>query len=389
MSGTRPWQKWREIMPAVRLARISLGLNKSRLDLLEKLLACLPGELIEPDTRGELIVHVSNARLAEMTNRDGDKTITRLITELERRRLIERKSSPNGKRYARQGPDGSRLAFGLDLAPLLARMPEIDAEAKRVADKAEALRRERVACSLLLMRLSEGPDGNSPLSDADQTLLEEGRRILRRKPLHESLASLKARLEDRIGKSARKALQTVPSAEVQPSDARVSTEAESETGSSQRRSEPGTTMKLRGIAPQNACHKEPRQIHSEKQASISDNDFRRDPARGSRLGKYRTKVVLTPEIVERAMPRVAGLGRSLQGSLRDLVDRIILALGVSGRLWGEAMNRFGFEEGAMLLMFIYERQRVIENAPAYLTRILQREPRSGIPGSRAVAGLLS
>lgn len=83
--------------------------------------------------------------------------------------LIERRDSPNGKRYAHRGRGGEiEAAFGFSLAPLLARAAEIANLAQQVA--AERLRFKRAKEALSLCRrdvrklisaaMEEGADGD-------------------------------------------------------------------------------------------------------------------------------------------------------------------------------------------------------------------------------------
>lgn len=317
------------MLPALRMARDGLGLNRSRLDLLEKLLACVPGETLHADGQGQLIVFASNARLAEMTHRSNDKAITRLLTELEGRGLLCRRHSPNGKRFARQGPDGSRVAYGIDIGPLLARMPEVRALAQAEAERVEACRRLREACSLMLSRLAT----REGLPEAALALLEEGRKALRRKPVLALLEGLRAALRDWVSD------ETAPVQAGNPAPS----------------------------APQTACHKDPLPIPDEKASP------------GQRMR-------LTPEMVERAMPRVAALGRQINGSLHDLVDGLRGYLGIGQGLWRRSLERLGFEESALLVMAIYERQRQVTHPPGYFAHLLKQGGTG--PGSRLVAGLL-
>lgn len=341
---TRPetWHKWDQILPALRSARRPLALNKSRLDLLEKLMACVPTAVIGLDRAGELIVHVSNAKLALMTNRDGPQIITRLLGELEATGLIARKLSPNGKRYCRTAPDGTHVAFGIDLAPLIRRMPEIDALAHRMRLEAEACAREREACSLLLTRLATSESGA-----AHQDIASEGRKLLRRKPVLALLKAFRARIEQTLGIEL------------------VQSEPESDLVSRTDKDRP--TQKIGGSASQNACHKDTVPIQSDRRSA--QNSFccqleilPRKPERPAKL---------TPEFVERALPRAAQLGRSVNGSLRDFTGTLQRYLAISDRVWKSALSSLGFESGALLLMVLYERQRSIRNPSGYLVSLLK------------------
>ncbi|WP_172332489.1 plasmid replication protein RepC [Mangrovicoccus sp. HB161399] len=342
------WHKWRQILPALRLARGALGLNRSRLDLIEKLMACIPGDLLATGGDGELIVHVSNARLAQMTNRDGDKTVTRLISELSALGLLARKSSPNGKRYMRQAPDGSRTAFGLDLAPLLDRMPGILRLAHAAEQEAEACRRLRESCSLMMREIGESED--------TAELLHEARKTLRRKPVRTDLQALKLRLA-----TCLPARETASGQPERTLDRGPDTETASAGGS----------------APQNGRHKYPAPNLPERYAVSGNSEPPASPA-----STEDQAVDLTPEMVETAMPRVANVGRNLQAPLRDLVEHLVLSLGITGELWRSTVARLGFTEAALLAMVLYERQAQLRNPPGYLRSLLQSEPADVRLGSR-------
>lgn len=345
------WHKWREVLSRLRMAKEALGLNKSRLDLLEKMLACLPGDTISPDANGRLIVFASNARLAEMTHRDNDKTITRLITELEDLRLLERRSSPNGKRYARQGTDGQRVAYGIDLGPLLARMPEIEALAQAAHERLETCRRLREACSIMLKQLAE----RIGQGDATQHLVDDGRRVLRRKPNISALTLL------------HRALSQSTDGDIP--DGNISTACDMPTPV-QETSENG------GYAPQNTCHKYTSPISIDKKAPLAKQD-------------RQVAIPLTPAMVEQTMPRVANLGRQIRGSLRDLVERLLRCLGIGQTLWSRSLEKFGFQESALIVMVIYERQRHIRHAPGYFSKIIKNISQDKHAGSKLVSTMLS
>lgn len=347
------WHKWRDLLPALRMAREALGLNKSRLDLLEKMLACLPGDTVSPDANGRLIVFASNARLAEMTHRDSDKTITRLITELVERGLVERRSSPNGKRFSRQGPDGQRVAYGLDLGPMLARKSEIEAHARTAEAHAETCRRLREACSLMIKTLAE----RAGEADAIHSLLDDGRRRLRRKPDPQELSNLHRDLAKHLS-------EAIPDGNIHPA---------------QDLSPPNTvpleTPSIRANAPQTTCHKDTSNIPIDKTSSQK------------RAGGL-SALSLTPELVERTMPRVATLGRQIQGSLRDLIDRMLDCLGINQTLWQRSLEQHGFQESSLVLMTIYERQRQIRHAPGYFSKIINGKQTQPHVGSHLVTSLL-
>ncbi len=350
------WHKWRQILPALRLARDALGLNRSRIDLIEKLMACVPGDLLATGPNGELIVHVSNARLAQMTNRDGDKTVTRLISELVALGLLARKSSPNGKRYMRRAPDGSCTAYGLDLAPLLARMPEIEERALAAQAEAETCRRLRERCSLAIREIEE--------TCGTEELLRDARKLLRRKPVAAELSALLNRLATQISGTAPESCQPENVPDLAPADA----------------APPRDAAIPRRSAPRNGRHKYPAPNLSERFASSELPEAM--PARSETRS---ADIALTPQLVAEALPRTANAGRQLDATLRDFVQHLVLALGISAALWRSTLQHTGFEDAALLVMVLYERQSEIRNPPGYLRHLLRSDRGETRLGARLLA----
>lgn len=310
-------RKWQGIMPCLRLARAALGLNRSRLELLEKLMACVPGETLRTGAGGRLIVHASNSRLAAMTNRECEKTITRLITELVERGLLERHASPNGKRFCRRGPQGDVVAYGLDIGPLLRALPRIARLATEAAAEQELCQRLREECSLLL----------SALPGTDTELMTNAKLILRRKPCRRELEDLRIALQS-----------------AQPQDKPEC-----------HRKNP-KTEKMGPCDPQKVRHK--------------DSSHKKDIVTPG----------VCPNLVAQAMPRVANLGRQMNTNLRSLVDHLRRALAISERSWRIALERLGFDEAALLAMALYERQSRYRNPPAYFATVVYNAQSDSMPG---------
>ncbi|WP_413712608.1 plasmid replication protein RepC [Rhizobium sp. Rhizsp82] len=115
-------------------ARSLLGLRDRALAVLNALLSFYPEtDLIEG---ANLIVFPSNAQLSTRANGIAGTTLRENLALLVQAGLILRNDSPNGKRYARKGRDGSiETAYGFSLAPLLARSEELALMAQRVAEE--------------------------------------------------------------------------------------------------------------------------------------------------------------------------------------------------------------------------------------------------------------
>lgn len=132
---TAPW--W-AIFRDLRDARAALGLKARHLNTLAALLSFLkPG--------GPLVVFASNRSILERLNGLCERSLQRHLHDLAAAGLVERRDSPNGKRFRLFGGD-SVLTYGLDLSPLMAqaaRLAEL-AETTRVAMREARLWRQRV-----------------------------------------------------------------------------------------------------------------------------------------------------------------------------------------------------------------------------------------------------
>ncbi|MBP2449972.1 plasmid replication protein RepC [Rhizobium leguminosarum] len=130
--------KWKIYRDACE-ARSLLGLRDRALAVLNALLSFYPEtDLIEG---GNLVVFPSNAQLIVRANGIAGTTLRENLGLLVRAGLIQRNDSPNGKRYARKGRDGSiEIAYGFSLAPLLARSEELALMAQQVAEENRRLK---------------------------------------------------------------------------------------------------------------------------------------------------------------------------------------------------------------------------------------------------------
>jgi replication initiation protein RepC len=125
----------------------------------------------DPDIGCDLVVFPSNKALSQRAHGMAGTTLWRHLTALVAAGLIQRRDSPNGKRYARKGEGGEDRfsdAFGFDLTPLVARAPEFEAlaEAARIERRQRYLRKERISLlrrdvgKLIGLGLDEGLAGD-------------------------------------------------------------------------------------------------------------------------------------------------------------------------------------------------------------------------------------
>jgi replication initiation protein RepC len=159
MADERPPEKavhkW-NLFRAICLGGRQLGVSERALSVLDALLSFHPETVLMGEN---LIVFPSNEQLSLRAKGMPHATLRRHLAALVDARLIVRRDSPNGKRFARKGRDGEiETAFGFDLGPLVARAEEIEAVADEVRAEQLGLRlaREKITlCRRDVARLIE------------------------------------------------------------------------------------------------------------------------------------------------------------------------------------------------------------------------------------------
>lgn len=140
--------KWSLSKAAVE-ARAYLGVTDRDLAVLAALISFYPGT--ELADASPLTVFPSNATLSARLHGMPESTMRRHLAALVKAQLIQRRDSPNGKRYARRSGDGKiDRAFGFDLRPLLDRADEIFSAAEQSRAEAIQMRHVREEISLTL-----------------------------------------------------------------------------------------------------------------------------------------------------------------------------------------------------------------------------------------------
>lgn len=111
--------KW-EIFGAITECSSRLGVNDRTLSVLHALISFHRGPTM--DAGDCLVVFPSNRRLSLRAHRMPESTLRRHLAALIKAGLVERRDSPNGKRYTRrQSESFERIAYGFDLTPIVAR----------------------------------------------------------------------------------------------------------------------------------------------------------------------------------------------------------------------------------------------------------------------------
>ncbi len=159
--------KWM-LFRAICASKARLGVSDRALSVLNALLTFHPETTLGGDG---LIVFPSNDQLSLRAHGMAPATLRRHLGVLVDAGLIIRRDSPNGKRFARRGGDGTiETAFGFDLGPLVARADEIERLAAEVEAEQRALRlvRERITIcrrdivKMLAAAIEEGVSSKRP-----------------------------------------------------------------------------------------------------------------------------------------------------------------------------------------------------------------------------------
>lgn len=159
-------EKW-QLIRDLSEARSVFNLSDRTIAVLDSLLSF--HQQRELDGTKPIIVFPSNAELSLRSRGMADATLRRHIAALVDAQLIQRRDSPNGKRYCRRNGQGAiESAYGFDLSPLVLAAPKIRQAAKQIRDEArlcQDLRSEitllsRDICKLLESAQTEALAGN-------------------------------------------------------------------------------------------------------------------------------------------------------------------------------------------------------------------------------------
>ncbi|TXB65039.1 hypothetical protein FQV27_17225 [Paracoccus aurantiacus] len=127
-------------------AQAAFGVSERDLTVLQGLLSFFPDDGLGGNA--EMVVFPSNKTICERLNGMPCSTMRRHLARLVEASLLQRRDSPNGKRYVRKHGEES-VAFGFDLSPLYCQSEEIARAAEAVREAEERVRRLREVVSLM------------------------------------------------------------------------------------------------------------------------------------------------------------------------------------------------------------------------------------------------
>lgn len=172
--------RW-ELLALVTHLRKELGLADRDVMVLRAHLSVLPHGPLDPGG-----LNVSFMNVTEILGRAcgmDERRFRRGESRLEEVGLIRRNLSGNGRRFPeRDGTGRIVAAYGIDLAPLLARRFELAAHAETLAEKQRVLRQRKNNLSARLSTALRGLlDGQTPLPQWVDDLRDTLRKVVRRK----------------------------------------------------------------------------------------------------------------------------------------------------------------------------------------------------------------
>jgi len=354
--GTRV-EKWK-VFRDVCETRERFGLQDRALAVLDALLTFYPDPQL--DAENGLVVFPSNAQLSVRAHGITESTLRRQLGALVDAGLIQRRDSPNGKRYAHRNRDGEiEQAYGFDLTPLLARASELAILAQDVAAERMRFRRAKEALTicrrdvrkLISAAVEEGASGN--WGSVETTYIG----ILARLPRYPDRKQVETTLDEM--ELLREEVLNILEIQLNTKD-------------------------LQGNAIQNDRH-----IQNSKPESIYELEPRSRKEQGVSLEeKPRAKSLMPAKakvepvksfplgMVLRACPQIVDYGPSSGIShWRELMTAAVVVrsmLGVSPSAYEEACEAMGPENAAVAMACILERSNFINSAGGYLRDLTKR-----------------
>lgn len=345
--------KWK-VFNDIGEARDVFGLQDRSITVLQALLSFYPSDELS-DEGGSLVVFPSNNQLSLRAHGIAGTTLRRHLAALVDAGLIERRDSPNGKRYAHRGRGGEiEAAFGFSLAPLLARAAEIANLAQQVAAERLRFKRSKEALSLcrrdvrklISAAMEEGADGDWQTIEAMfLALLARLPRAPRREDVDAVLDEMEVLREEIINQLE------------------IQLKAE-ETGVNDRHDD----RHIQNSNPESSHELEP--CSEKEQGETSSKKPKRiaEPLKAFPL-----------PLVLRACPQIADyvVGGRVD-SWRDLMAAAVVVrsmLGVSPSAYQEACEVMGPENAAVAVACILERAEHITSAGGYLRDLTRKAAR--------------
>jgi replication initiation protein RepC len=304
--------KW-QLLRTIEDIREPLGLKGTSISLLRAMISFLRVDQVDATRDDGHICFASNASLAKRAH-VSIQTVERHIAKLVALGLLTRRSSGNGKRWARRDRQGKIvLATGLSLLPLAERHPEFVQMSQAYQDQKDELGRLRDMCAVALANLK------SMLVSAnwEDTLFAKARTVLKRQPEKTALNDLLTEITVEISRIT-----------------------------------PEKSEELRTTAPEIEGHKD-----TSKTQYVEE--------------KVLSKIEVSPDEMQRAYPRLCSELRfsKSQEDCHRLMDTFASQLSL-GNTWF-AVKDLGPTLSFMVLGYLLERVETVNNHRGYAFKLAQ------------------
>ncbi len=344
------WKVFRELSEA----KAVFCLQDRALAVLHALLSFYPDT--ELSAERSLVVFPSNVQLSIRAHGITGTTLRKHLGLLVEAGLIQRRDSPNGKRYAHRTRGGEiEQAFGFDLAPLVTRAGEIAQTAQAVASEALRFKRTREALTicrrdvrkLITAAMEEGAEGDWSAIEAMYIAL------IARLPRSPSRQAVEAVLEEMLMLREEVLNQLENHLKTQKSDG----------------NERENRWHIQNSKPESINEFEPSSEQEQEGKSSPDLKPLSVPQKAFPLS-----------LVLRACPQIAdyAAGGAITG-WRDLLSAAVVVrsmLGVSPSAYQEACEIMGQENAAIAIACILERAGQINSAGGYLRDLTRKAARN-------------
>ena len=341
----RPVNKW-ELLRELSKAQAAFGVSERDLTVLQGLLSFFPDDALGGNA--EMVVFPSNKAICERLNGMPCSTMRRHLARLVDAGLLQRRDSPNGKRYVRKHGE-ERVAFGFDLSPLYCQSEEIARAAEAVREAEERVRRLREVVSLMRRDLAALAEFGGEMQPGlgiwdqlrDKAILTA--RALRRKLSIEDLVAYRADLEALLDQ-ARNIIDGSETEGMNTNDARS------------ERHHQSSNIESIDLEPALEKSGATADVADECVADIYEQDTRNTPR-------------IPLHLVMAACP---SLKTFYQGEIRhwhqlfDAACHVRPAMGISVSAWEEAQRFMGPEHASIVVAAILERFDDIKSPGGYL-----------------------
>nr|WP_323782749.1 plasmid replication protein RepC [Amylibacter sp.] len=309
------------VIETLRNAAPRLGLSASVISTLDAMLSCLAPK------RNHHTVFASNETLTFRRNGISDRTIRRHAAILQDAGLLERRDSPNRKRYTKRNrTEQTALRFGFDLSPLYKRLHEISALATEVQTEREKVSYIRAKIRTAAQhRLGRDPEDAGALAIL---------RLLRRKLSLQHCENIYDQMD------------------VAYLSAEVSTEKD-----------PAATTEVTAINGQNVRH------HHNSNKELNDKEER--TSKKETVTQCSEEPVTVPELLT-ACPEAAKFALNEVRTIHDVIAHartLAPMIGISEQTYNVATERLGAARTAITLWAIMQFQEKIRSAGAYFRSI--------------------